>query len=73
MTNQMRLSKVSYSTQKLCRDLLDLIGHHLNQKKSTERFLYMQDSSLNTTPITKFCYYVSYFILNGICTRHVHT
>ncbi|MBW4835821.1 MAG: diglucosyl diacylglycerol synthase [Staphylococcaceae bacterium] len=27
MTNQMRLSKVSYSTQKLCRDLLDLIGH----------------------------------------------
>ena len=27
MTNQMRESKVSYSTQKLCRDLLDLIGH----------------------------------------------
>lgn len=27
MTNQMRISKVSYSTQKLCRDLLDLIGH----------------------------------------------
>ena len=53
MSSKMLESKVGYSTRKICKDLLDLIGHYLNRMKSMERFLCMQDSSSVITQVTE--------------------
>ena len=45
MSSKMLESKVGYSTRKICKDLIDLIGHSSQPDEIYGRFLCMQDSS----------------------------